>query len=62
MKGGNKTLVKLGNLSFIKEAAQEMTYTAFVKAYKDVLKGITLDKAAKELGIKVPTKKDKKED
>ena len=62
MKGGKKTLIKLGNLSFIKEAAQEMTYNEFVKAYTGVLRGITIDKAAKALGIKVPTKKDKKED
>ncbi len=47
---------------FIKEAAKEMTYSDFSKTYTGVLRGITIDQAARELGIEVPKKKKKEDD
>lgn len=50
--------IKVGNLWFHIEGTKKMTFKAFEKMCKKPLKGITIEKAAKELGVKVPTKKE----
>lgn len=51
--------IKVGNMHFHKEGTKKMSYKDFEKTCKvRPLRGISIEDAAKQLGVKVPAKKD----